>query len=85
MEAYQADLFFDAVAYWRGKPFKKWVVYLTKGSGKKQESRIMHIQARDAERAVECAKRHCVLTGRVYGRARLATPSDLGATTHKPA
>lgn len=76
--AYQADLFFDAEAYWRDKPFKKWVVYLTKGSGKKTDNRTMYIGAATEEKAIACAKRHCVLTGRINGRARLATPSDLG-------
>ena len=76
--AHQGDLFFDAEAYWRDKPFKKWVVYLEKGSRKKSDSRIMYIQARNKERAITCAKQHCVLTGRIIGRARLATPSDLG-------
>jgi hypothetical protein len=78
--AYQGDLFFDAEAYWRDKPFKKWVVYLTKGSGKKTDNRTMYIGAATAEKAIACAKRHCVLTGRINGRARLATPSDLGCT-----
>lgn len=75
------DLFFDAEAYWRDKLFKKWVVYLSKGSGKKPDTRIMYIGASTEEKAIACAKRHCVLTGRVHGRARLATPTDLGCTT----
>lgn len=73
---------FDAEAYWRDKKFKKWVVHLSVRSGKKKEERqIVNVQARTEERAIECAKRHSLLKGRVYGRAWLATPADLGCTT----
>jgi len=74
------ELFFDAEEYWRDKEYKKWVVRLSKGSGKKEQSRVYNIQARTIVRAIAAAKAYSVLTGRVRGEARLATPADLGAT-----
>lgn len=71
---------FDAEEYWREKLYKKWVVLLATGSGKKEQCTIYYVQARNEDRAVAVAKRVCtVLKGRVHGRARLATPADLGA------
>lgn len=74
------ELFFDAEEYWRDKEYKKWVVRISKGYGKKEVSRIYNITARTVERAIAAAKAYSVLTGRVRGEARLATPTDLGAT-----
>lgn len=71
---------FDPEEYWRDKLYKKWVVLLLTGSGKKEQRAIYYVQARNEDRAVAVAKRVCtVLKGRVHGRARLATPADLGA------
>ncbi len=69
---------FDAEAYWSTREYKKWVVYLQKGNGKKAQRDIMIVQARTEARAIKCAQRHSLLTGRVYGTARLARPGDLG-------
>lgn len=91
----QKPMFFDAEEYWRDKTYKCWVVCLEarKGkvkpsrSGKRKEYRAYYnVQARTAERAIEVAKRHCtVLSGKIYGSARLATPSDLGCSiSHHP-
>lgn len=74
------ELFFDAEAYWRDKEYKKYVVRLSKGSGKREESRVYNITARTPERAIRAAKAYSTLTGRVSGTARLATPTDLGCT-----
>ena len=69
---------FDAERYWASREYKKWVVYLSVGSGKKAKTDRILVTARNEERAVICAKKHSLLTGRVFGRASLARPSDLG-------
>jgi len=69
---------FDAEAYWATRKYKKWVVYLQKGNGKKAQKDMFIIQARTEERAIKCAKNHSLLKGCVHGSARLARPSDLG-------
>lgn len=84
----QKHMFFDAEEYWRDKPYKCWVVCLYSGkgsikpstSGRRKEYRAYYnVQARTAERAIEVARCYCtVLSGRIYGTARLATPGDLG-------
>jgi hypothetical protein len=77
----QKHLFFDAEEYWKDKPFKKWVVRLATGSGKKEQSALYWVQARNEERAIAVAKSVCtVLNGRIRGTARLATPRDLGCS-----
>jgi len=86
----QKHMFFDAEEYWKDKPYKCWVVCLSSNKGKVKPSKcgkrkeylaFYNVQARMEERAIEVAKKHCtVLSGRIYGTARLATPADLGAT-----
>jgi len=79
-------LFFDAEEYWKDKEYKKWVVRLSsRKTNNRMEKRkkeyvdIKLVTARTAERAIATAIAHCVsLKGRIYGRARLAEPSDLG-------
>jgi len=83
------ELFFDAEEFWRDKEYKKWVVRLSsRSTNNKREKRkreyidIKLVTARTAERAVEVAKNHCVyLKGKIYGKARLAEPADLGANS----
>lgn len=69
---------FDAEAFGAGHEYKKWVVYLTKGSGKKAVTDKVIVQARTEERAIKCAMANSMLKGRVGAFARLARPSDLG-------
>jgi hypothetical protein len=51
-------------------------------SGRRKEYHAYYnVQAKTAERAIEVAKRHCtLLSGKIHGSARLATPSDLGGS-----
>lgn len=71
---------FDPEEFWRDKKYKCWVVILSTGEGKRMKMASYNIQARTAERAIIVAKKHCtVLTGRIDGYARLASPEDLGA------
>jgi len=80
------ELFFDAEEYWKDKEYKKWVVRLSSRktnnrmeARKKEYTDIMFVTAKTAERAIEVAKAHCIsLKGKIYGRARLAEPFDLG-------
>ena len=74
------DCDFDEEAFWAKFEFKKWVVILSSGSGKKEKQDRHIIQARTKERAIACAKRHSLLKGRIDGTAWLARPSDLGCT-----
>jgi hypothetical protein len=69
---------FDAEAYWATREFKKWVVCLTKGNGKKAQRDYIIVQARTEEKAIKCAKRHTMLKGNVGAFAWLARPGDLG-------
>jgi len=81
---------FDPEEYWKDKKYKCWVVCLSAKKGKVKPTRVgrkkeylafYNIQARTAERAIEVAKQQCtVLSGKIEGAARLATPQDLGAS-----
>jgi hypothetical protein len=69
---------FDAEAYWAGREHKKWVITLERGSGKKSVRDRILVSARTEDRAIATARKHSLLTGRVYATARLAHPWDLG-------
>lgn len=70
------DSNFNAQEYWAGREFAKWVVVLGSRKGRDRK----YVRARDAQAAIDTAIIHSHLTGRISGRARLATPTDLGAT-----
>lgn len=71
----------DAVAYWRGKEWKKWAVDVTAGPAKRPTYRTTYYaRARTAENAIACVKRN-MLKRRPRGArftARLAGPRELG-------
>lgn len=72
---------FDAEAYWAQRTHKKWVVHLTKirGYSKPVDSDTKLVSAKTMQGAIDTARYHTTLTGRIRASARLATPTDLGA------
>lgn len=70
----------DAVAYWKGKEFKKWAVDVAAGPAKRPTFRqTVYVRARTAESAVECAKTNMLTRPRgARFLARLAGPRELG-------
>lgn len=67
--------------YWAGKPFKKWVVYVSKTRGyssKPITTDKLYVRASSYESACRSGKDNSMLTGRVSVSARLAGPGDLG-------
>ena len=74
---------FNAEQYWSTRERKVWVVNLYKtirvGKRRKEVSDIKYVGARTMQGAIDTAKYHSPLTGKVIAQARLATPHDLGA------
>ncbi len=69
---------FNAEKYWSSRKYKKWVVILEKGNGKRKQRDRIIVQSTTEEKAIACAKRHTLIKGKVHGMAFLAWPSDLG-------
>lgn len=76
----------DVEKYWHGKPFKKWVVYVTKikGFGKAIATDKLYVRASSYEKACITGKANSMFTGRLSVSARLATPADLGCIHTMP-
>jgi len=66
---------FDAEKYWSTRKAKKWVVNLHASRGQPETK---YVCAQTKEKALATAISNSLLKGNVRGRARLATPTDLG-------
>jgi len=76
----------EADKYWADKPFKKWVVYVskTKGAGGKViKSDKLFVRARSYRNACVTGRYYSSLTGSTTVTARLAGPEDLGCVPYK--
>lgn len=71
---------FDAEAFWRDKPFKKWVVEVGRWNGRFRAAQTLYVSAKTQEGAETTAKANTIVAGRLSVHARLATPRDLGCT-----
>lgn len=70
---------FNAEEYWKDKLYKTWVVTLRKSQGRKViDIDTKYIRARTKGAAIETAKYHTLMTGKLTASCRLATPTDLG-------
>jgi hypothetical protein len=76
----------DIEKYWHGKPFKKWVVYVTKikGFGTPIKTDKLYVRASSYEKACATGKANSMFTGRISTTARLAGPADLGCLSYMP-
>ena len=72
----------DAIAYWKGKQFKKYAVDVTAGPYKHPNyRRTVYVRAEIAAGAIQCAIRNMLSKpSRARYQARLAGPKELGAT-----
>lgn len=74
----------EANAYWADRDFKKWVVRLSKGTGRRADAVTLYVGAATKDRAIKAGREGAVLMGRSWARkataqTRLATYRDLGA------
>ncbi len=70
---------FNAEEYWRDRPVKKCVVYLSRRSGRKVlETDTKIVAARTERGAKATAIEHCLINPTHIDHCRLATPADLG-------
>ena len=70
----------DAIAYWAGKPWKKYAIDVTAGPYRRPTfRRTVYVGAANAAAAIETAKRN-MITKPSRGRyvARLSGPRELG-------
>ena len=72
----------DAIAYWAGKPWKKYAIDVTAGPYKRPTfRRTVYAGAASAAEAIETAKRNMLnKPSRARYQARLAGPAELGCT-----
>lgn len=68
----------DTERYWKDKPFKKWVVYVSKIRRRKAvNTDRIYVRASTYEKACITGRNNSMLTGKVVVQARLASPADL--------
>jgi len=72
----------ETEAYWENKKYKKWVVLLGQGRGKKEKTETLYVGSKTDNGALDTAILHCSFKGAVNIKSvRLAHPiSDLGGT-----
>lgn len=65
--------------YWADKPYKKWVVYVSKIRRRKTiKTDTLYVRASTYENACISGRNNSMLTGKTVVQARLASPADLG-------
>ncbi len=74
----------EANAYWADREYKKWVVRLNRGSGRRAQSVTVYVGAGNKDQATRVGRGAAVLMGHGWARqacahTRLATYRDLGA------
>lgn len=71
--------YYDGVAYWKDREFKKYAVHVVVGPDRRPTSeRISFALARTPAAAAEAVKRNTLKPGRARFLARLAGPHELG-------